>query len=357
MKYTFCLLLSLLTTFCAFAKPAKHNDVTFYKADNKNIKYIGRVDFSDPEKPRFWSPGVYVQAKFKGTSLSISVNDEELYGKTHNYLEIVIDDNKPYRIQTTGKTNVIEVAKDLSPGVHTVTICKDTESGIGYIDFLGFKCEKLLPVSEPKHKIEFIGDSITCGSGIDESVVKCDKGQWYDQHNAYLSYGPLVARELNAQWHITAVSGIGLIHSCCNMNILMPQVFDKVDLRDDSLKWIFSKYTPDVVTICLGQNDGKQDSTAFCSAYVAFVNRIRTYYPKADIICVSSPMANAELRTMLKKYITGIQQYLNNQGDKKVYHYFFEQSYNDGCGTHPGMAQHVLIAQQLAAYIKQVKNW
>jgi len=357
MKYAFSLIIALATTCCALAKPVKSKEVKFFSANDKHIKYVGRVDFSDPLKPRFWQPGVYVQAKFEGTSLSISVNDEVLYGKLHNYLEVAIDNNKPFRIQTTGKTNVIEVAKDLAPGEHTVTICKDTESGIGYIEFVGLKCEKLLSIKEPKRKIEFIGDSITCGSGIDESTVKCDKGQWFDQHNAYLSYGPTVARQLNAQWYITAVSGIGMIHSCCKMDIVMPQVFDKINPRADTLKWNFSNYKPDVVTICLGQNDGNQDSTAFCSAYVAFVKIVRAHYPKADIICVSSPMANNDLRVILKKYITSIQQYLNDEGDHQIYHYFFDKGYNDGCGSHPGMAQHQVIAQQLAEYIKQVENW
>jgi lysophospholipase L1-like esterase len=48
----------------------------------------------------------------------------------------------------------------------------------------------------------------------------------------------------------------------------MPQVFDKVNMRIDSIPWDFKQYTPDVVTITLGQNDGIQDSVAFCSDYV-----------------------------------------------------------------------------------------
>jgi len=40
-------------------------------------------------------------------------------------------------------------------------------------------------------------------------------------------------------------------------------------LRGDTITWDFKAYQPDVVTICLGQNDGpKQDSTLFCSTYV-----------------------------------------------------------------------------------------
>ncbi|HEX8358212.1 MAG TPA: hypothetical protein VF610_12395, partial [Segetibacter sp.] len=224
-----------------------------FKADHPNFQYIGRIDFSNPSLPKFWSPGVYIKAKFKGSSCEVLINDEVL-GGNHNYLEIIIDNKKPFRIQTTGKTNTIKAAGGLSNGDHTITICKNTESGIGYLQFAGLKCKELLRLETPPlRKIEFIGNSITCGSGSDVSKVKCDSGQWYDQHNAYLSYGAATARNLKAQWHLTAVSGIGLVQSCCNMNITMPEVFDKMNLRDNSGRWNFKKYEPQVVTVCLGQ--------------------------------------------------------------------------------------------------------
>jgi hypothetical protein len=172
-----------------------------------------------------------------------------------------------------------------------------------------------------------------------------------------MSYGPSTARALQAQWFLTAVAGIGMIHSCCDMGVTMPEVFDKLCLRTDSIAWNFNRYTPDVVTICLGQNDGKQDSVAFCSAYVNFIKTIRSHYPKADIVCLTSPMGNAELTTLLKKDILGMQKYFNNNGDKKVSHYFFSRSFNDGCGGHPSMAQHQLIAAELTEYLKGLKGW
>jgi Carbohydrate esterase 2 N-terminal len=170
------------------------------------------------------------------------------------------------RIQTKNKTDTIIATHDSTDGEHTITICKDTESGNGYLEFIGFTCENIIPLEKrPSRKIEFIGNSITCGSGSDLSEIPCGKGLWYDQHNAYLSYGPITARILNAQWQLSAVSGIGLIHSCCKMDIAMPQVFDKINMRSDSIQWDFSRYQPDVVTICLGQNDGILDSALFCN--------------------------------------------------------------------------------------------
>lgn len=332
-------------------------NISYYTADNPLIQYTGRIHFSNAKKPRFWQPGVYIQFGFRGTYCNVTLNDEELYGQ-HNYVEIMVDNEPPKRIQTTGKNNNIKVAFGVAEGRHIVTICKNTEAGIGYLEFVGITCAGLYKLHEkPERKIEFIGNSITCGAGMDTSGKACSAGTWYDQHNAYMSYGPVTARALKAQWHLTAVSGIGLIHSCCDMKIVMPPVFDKINMRNDSLPWNFSKYTPDVVTITLGQNDGIQDSATFCGAYVAFIKTIRSKYPQAHIFCLSSPMADEKLAPVLKNYLTGIVSNINIGGDNNVHKYFYSRQYHNGCGGHPDIAEHQLIANELTAYIKTAMNW
>lgn len=359
-----CLLIFIATVFTLHAQTTssnaekQKNSLTFFRADHPYIQYTGRIDFSNPALPRFWAPGVYIKAKFRGKSCEIILNDEMLFGINHNYVEIIIDNKRPFRIQTTGKTNTIKAAGGLSNGDHTITICKNTESGIGYLEFAGLKCKTLMIADDkPMRKIEFIGNSITCGSGSDQSKIPCDKGQWYDQHNAYLSYGAVTARNLKAQWHLSAVSGIGLIHSCCNMTITMPRVFNKENMRSDSLKWDFKKYEPQVVTVCLGQNDGVQDSVKFCNAYVKFLRDLRKHYKNADIVCLTSPMANASLTAVLKNYLRGIKNYMNQKGDNKISTYFFSRQFNHGCGGHPDIKEHEQIAKELTAYIRNLKGW
>ncbi len=354
-RHLFYLLLIVLAN-PAFARD-NHLRLKLYKANNPKIQYVGRVDFSDPQKPKFWSPGVYIKFKFKGPAFDLIINDEA-DGNNHNYVEIAIDDNPLLRIKLEGKVNDHKIAYGLADTEHTVTICKDTESGIGYMEFVGIRCEKLLPPPpQPTRKIEYIGDSITAGTGMDVSQIACDAGQWYDQHNAYMSYGALTSRGLNTQWQLTAVAGIGLTQSCCNMDIVMPEVLDKTILRDNKIAWDFNRYQPDVVTICLGQNDGIIDSTKFCNAYVQFIGDVRKHYPTADIICLTSPMANDELSAVLKRYLSGITTYMNNNGDKKVYKYFFSKRFHNGCGGHPDMEEHVQIANELTIYIKKVEGW
>ena len=225
---------------CFFQLPiqAQQKSLSFFAADHPYINYTGRIDFTDTKLPRFWQPGVYMSMTFIGADCDVIFNDEVLWGKNHNYLEVVVD-GQAVRLQTKTKRDTITVAENLSAGEHTLIICKNTEANIGYLEFVGIRCQQLIqPVPKPTRKIEFIGNSITCGAGSDLSAIPCGKGVWQDQHNAYLSYGAVAARTLNAQYHLSSVSGVGLIHSCCNMNIIMPPVFDKISMRNDSITWI-----------------------------------------------------------------------------------------------------------------------
>ncbi|MGY3091325.1 lysophospholipase L1-like esterase [Hymenobacter sp. UYAg731] len=352
MKKLFLALL-LLCTRPAFCRSADK----FYPADDKLIQYVGRVDFSDARKPRFWSPGVYVTLRFRGPSCTVSLNDEMLYGKNHNYIEVVLD-GQPRRLQLTEKTNVLPLGTGLADTEHTLVVCKNTESNIGYLEFVGIRCRQLLPPPAlPRRKIEFIGNSITCGTGSDLSEVPCGQGVWHDQHNAYLAYGPTVARSLGAQWALTAVSGIGLMHSCCGMDVVMPQVFDKVSLRENKIAWDFARYQPDVVTVCLGQNDGIQDSTTFCLNYGQFLQTLRQYYPKAEIVCLTSPMGDARLTAVLRNYLASIVRTAGARGDQKVHSFYFARRYTAGCDSHPSLAEHQLIAAELKAYIQSITGW
>jgi hypothetical protein len=147
------------------------------------------------------------------------------------------------------------------------------------------------------------------------------------------------------------------MHSCCNMDVIMPQVFDKVSMRNDTINWDFKKYQPDVVTICLGQNDGIQDSATFCNNYISFVKRLRGYYPNTNFILLSSPMADKTLFTFMQKTITAIVTKLNEEGDKKIHQYFFSRSYTGGCDYHPSLQEHKLIAVELTAAIRKIIYW
>jgi hypothetical protein len=348
MKY---LLSFLLWAGGSWMAVAQGGGTRWFPADDPHIQYMGRIDLSNPKLPRFWNPGTVVRFRFIGQRCRIVVHDEVQYGNTHNYVVVLVGDSMVYRKKLSGHTDTLTVP---GHGDQVVTICKATE-GIGWMEVAGVEAVSLLaPPPLPDRKIEFIGNSITCGYGNDGSDIPCGKGEWYDHHNAWMSYGARTARALKAQWHLTAVSGIGLIHSCCKMTITMPEVFDRIDNRGNQGDWDFKLYQPDVVTVCLGQNDGIQDSTAFCGAYVKFVAHLRQVYPGARIVLLTSPMGNAELTAVLKRYIGGV---IRGLGDVRVSSFFFSKQWGKGCEGHPDMNEHLEIARELTAYLQGLMGW
>lgn len=353
----FCLFLLATIISCAAGKQKKENQPQYFEADHPLLRYGGRIDFRDAKAPRLFQPGTYVEAQFEGTTCQIIIEDQQLWGKNQNYLELVVD-GESRRVKTRGAVDTITLQQGLNEGMHHLMVVKNTEANIGWIKVKGLICNKLLELSPAAtRKMEFIGNSITCAAGADASEVPCGTGQWQDQHNAYKSYGVLTAQNLNAQWYLNSVSGIGLIRSCCDMEILMPQVYDKIDMRGDSLAWDFKQYQSDVVNVCLGQNDGIQDSVAFCSAYVQFLDRLRGYYPSAQLICLTSPMADEKLASVQRRYLTGVVNAMNQKGEHKVDKYFFSKQYASGCDYHPNLEEHALIAEELTTFIRKKMNW
>ena len=167
----------------------------------------------------------------------------------------------------------------------------------------------------------------------------------------------MVARKLKAQWHLTSVSGIGLMRSCCELNYTMPQVYDKVSLGPNGANWDAAKYHPDVITVSLGQNDGIQDKTVFRQAYVKFVRQLRTAHPASTIFLLTSPMANTELVAWQKEMLNAVRTELSRSGIKKIHTYFFKKRYHNGCGDHPDLTEHQAIAKELETAISTVMSW
>ena len=68
-------------------------------------------------------------------------------------------------------------------------------------------------------------------------------------------------------------------------------------------------------------------------------------------------MAYPTLRKVMERYISGIVRAANLAGDQKVNKFFFSKGFNHGCGGHPDLADHQLIALELTGYLKTKMNW
>jgi lysophospholipase L1-like esterase len=338
-----------------------------HSPNNNSIFYTGRIDFSNPEKPRLVGAGSYFELKFKGTSCSVLFENT---GDQYNYIAIVLDGEYKGRVRTTQKQQKYEVATNLKDTEHTLLICKATEALIGPLDFKGIQCDEILPFNKTfVRKIEFIGNSITSGTGLDLSGVPCGKGVWHDQHNAYLAYGPVTARALNANWLLSSVSGMGMLRNWNNEGPALPQMYDHLYLDANSkMVWEPKFYVPDLISICLGTNDfsdgdgsydrKKLDSTKFVNAYIAFVKHLRERYPKAPICLLTSPSIAPENNIKFSAYLSAVIHYMKEtEQDNNFYKFEFKHNYSGGCDGHPNAEEHQKMSDELVPFYKKVMNW
>jgi hypothetical protein len=147
-----------------------------YTADDPNIQtasYMGRIDFTNPQQPKFSLAATTITASFMGTGVSALIKDEYRYGMFKNYYDAQIDGMPAAKITPSGDPAMFEytVASDLPYGEHTLVLAKRTEPNVGNGFFAGINVSgTILPApARPTRKIEFIGDSITSGAGVEAS--------------------------------------------------------------------------------------------------------------------------------------------------------------------------------------------
>lgn len=329
-------------------------NLNYFSADNEAIHYVGRFDFKLKKSPKVWASGAYCSFTFKGKDCEVIILDEQKNLINRNYISVIVDGKKMKRIQLKNPKNRIIVAKNLKNTTHSVLICKDTEAAIGYIQFAGIKCKKLIKKRIRKHLIlEFIGDSITCGNGCDTSKKNCGEGTWYDQHNAYSSYGPQLARRCKAEWLLSSVSGIGLTRSCCGTTHTLPDIYDKIDLQPGGENYHFKRQKAKIIFVTLGQNDGLQKASTYILSYVLFLKKLRKIYPKSTIVCCSSPMANTKLKKYHAKVIPLLVKILKNKHFKNIFAFNYRGTYRNGCNFHPSLKDHRKMANELYLFLRK----
>ncbi|MET0243158.1 MAG: GDSL-type esterase/lipase family protein, partial [Flavitalea sp.] len=346
-------LLMLIVSFSGFSQDM----VSILHPDHQNIQYYGRFDQSNPKLPRFWAAGSMIVTRFSGGDCEVFLNDQVYEGASHNYIEVKVDNIDPVRIQLRAKTNRIQIAKDLPGGDHTVTITKNTDASVGYLELRGFKCNSLLPPPPvPSRKIEFIGDDIMAGVGGDSTYAPCDSENWYEQSTAYHGYAVAAARQLQAQYYMSAVNGIGLRKGGGEANVAMPLLYDKIDQNKDKIEWDFRKFQPDVVVIGLGANDALTDSAGFANAYISFLKTVRQKNPSARIVCVAvktGRQGSGKLTTMIPAMVAAAKNTVDARIDALVINGMF----NKGCNGYPHITEQLQISMQLNDYLKKLMAW
>jgi hypothetical protein len=353
-------LLSVLICLCNVSK-AQTNSLT-----GAQLKPIGRYAYDKALGLELISSAVHFGLSFQGDSCTINASITDEHG--HNYLQYELDGKYQKRILVSGQSKMPLTIHGLGQGRHRLWVYKATEASTGPIFIKEVKGRGLRALSIPTAAlIEFIGNSITCGAAADPSEIPCGTGVYHDQHNAYMAYGPTLARALQVNFILSSVSGIGIYRNWNSDSPVMPQVYEKTDFQEQGTRyWDFKTYSPTIVSIALGTNDfskgdGKTprkpfDADEFTSKYVKFVKLVKSKYPKARIALLSSPMVKGESAKILEGCLSRIKKEidLDYPRDKRVETFFFPPMEAHGCAGHPSVQEHLILAQQLNPFFKRL---
>ena len=370
--FTLVLALSAITASAIVTVPIRG---TVISPADPYIQYAGRISFANPERPTWNFPGIQIIAAFEGTSLRMMAKPQS------GYFMAQIDQAEPFKVAFRGeRDSVVTLATALPEGRHLVRLMYVIEGYEFFPEFWGFVLDKGRRLVEappfPDRKIEFIGNSITCGYG-NEGLDKFEHFD-YATENHYYSYASIAARNLEAQHWVVARSGIGAYRNydgpkTGNPESCMPVQYEytgyawKPELRQEtsflSDKWDFSRYQPDVVCINLGTNDlstNNYDLNLLKQGYKKLLKMVRQHNPKAKIVFLTGSMLyNQELKEacQLLDEITAEAQVA---GDKEVYRFDIPHIDGEvflGNDWHPNIYQDEKMANELTAYLRKLMNW
>ena len=347
---------------CSAGKPATETEVP---ASDARIQYVGRVNFTNPEAPLFTYPGVQIIAGFEGTSIRMKAKPKSAFYMAQ------IDNQEPFKVDFYQQEDtVLLLAEGLPEGKHTVKLMHVTEGYELRPEFYGFILDPGKDLTEApalsQRKIEFIGNSITCGFGVEATVGTAPFA--YETENHYYSFASRTARALEAQYLVVARSGIGIFRNYNGpydgkSETAMPALYDYTNYDDTTEMWDSNRFKPDVVCVNLGTNDtsaGRYNKTKLREAYASFLQKLRDRYPEAKIVMMSGCMLSGQRMKDVADAQDAVVAAANRRGDKQVFRFTFtpqDGSLGYGASYHPSMQQQEKMANELTPFLRELMGW
>lgn len=264
------------------------------------------------------------------------------------------------------------VAAESLPAKLSVRVIKYSEVafGVAGIRYLLVDEDATMEALPQKAKrIEFIGDSITCGYGI-EGVWNIDEF-CTAQENPMKNYALQTVRALGADYQLVSWSGIGLITDWIppekdepDTTVLMPMLYPYTNRmfcerqKMAQEEWDFSRFQPDAVVIHLGTNDASytrempEREAMFVAAYRGLYAEVRSHYgSKIPVVCCLGIM-DRTLCPVIEKMV----QELRADGENVHYVEFAGQREEDGIAAdwHPSEKTHTIAAGVLTEKLKEL---
>lgn len=341
---------------------------TFIKPDDKSFEYMGRIDFENPSEPLFIWAASTADINFTGTSCAVLLNNIPFFAPTH--FGALIDGVMQKFFLEDGE-QLITLAENLEDAPHTLKLVK-TMGAFNYVGFGGIVIDKNAEASAPNHKydlkLEVYGDSVSAGEVVEDIFYEGvnDPPDHHCNHtadNAYFSYPMILARRLNAQLHDIAQGGIALLDGTgffpdADHLTGMEHCYDILRYSPLSEKkhWDFTRYTPDIVIIAIGQNDHKPNADKidtpefrgfWKSRYKAMLSDLMSKYPNARFILMLTIMKHDPT------WDKAIEEITREMNSDRVTYFRFTRT---GAATegHPRAVEQSEMANELYHFIKNM---
>lgn len=288
------------------------------------------------------------------------------------WVGVFLDDmDQPIRrFPVSGKMETWLLIRSDSVQRHRFRIMKMTENcktyfGIRALHYSGLihPCER-----KPRKRIEFIGDSITCGYG--SLCPDRDRGFWSDEEDGWNAHGAVAARLLDMEPSFISVSGITVTdYDAFPMPYAMNRIYAWTDRPGQERvgqapeKWNFTARPSDYIVLNLGTNDCyallfsrdfEGARKKFLADYTEFLKEIRRLNgPETEIICALGSM-NYYLYPEIEQAVRTLRE---QTGDRRIHTFRYRpMAPLDGYGAagHPSGTTQRKMGQELADFIRSL---
>ena len=342
--------------------------------NNETVKYTGRV-LNDGQKLWLTQSAAGCEFVFSGKKLDIIMNCDNDSVKEDYYR------NKPrIAITVNGKIRIKKVIKGWDerytiissemPVTAVIRIIKLSEAAFSLCSAEAETDESgsITPAPAFPKRIEFIGDSITCGYGVDDSNIESEFST--EAENAMKSYAYRCSQLLRTEYSLFAYSGYGVISGWTetgsrNTRELLPPYYEKFThsyktadgINLDEKPWDFSSQPNDAVVLNIGTNDNSYCTRSieayeeFEAEYYNLLRTVRRCNPDAKLIA-SIGIIDVTMGESIHK---AVKRFSEESGEKVYEFRFTSQNGNLGFGSnyHPSEDTHEYAAEELAHFIEE----
>lgn len=331
--------------------PAKTENCT---TSSGVIKLYGRTFDMDGCLAAGWSNSGF-SFNFYGSSLIIAMGDFK--GENTAYVKITVDD-VCYKFPIKGGDEHLLV-DSIPLSRHKVCVYRITEGEppllFKSITISGENCHFMAREQNKSRKIEFVGDSITCGYGV--------LGQQSNptfvtyEEDSTQTYAFFTAKAFGAELRTECLSGKGFYCNCVGStdDVRAGDFFKRVSpfgREYDHTLWV-----PDVLVVNVGTNDmwGGAKPDMYMQKLEEFYNFARKIYPDTDILFLTGFMGEFfahEIRDFVRE---------KSKTDGKLHFMLLESIHGRECETgangHPNVNAHIRIYRALAKKVASITGW